>query len=448
MKKVNLDRTKKSTLKKNIVKIMSFLGAMLFTTAVAYSKDFSTWFMVFGDMRGEIKPCGCSAEGDMGGLERRASYLEQKRAEHQQSLYFDLGNNFPKPSAQGTLKIELIQKSLKTLKPEVILLGGTEWQYGLDILDKTLPYLASNFLAENTQILRQKVIERGQKTFDVWGFLSPSQVYQNQNAKPLFADANPQLLEKWQESFKDGATRVLLFRGNEKELELFAKSKQFDVILLGNPSDDELDQELSLQTSEGTFLRVATKGQGALEGTFPNLKMVWLYSSFPNHPSQAAFFEKYDADVKTLFFQQLEIQSKLQKDTPYAGATTCQTCHVAETKIWQKSVHAHAFATLEKVDKQYDPECIQCHTVGFQKQGFLSDRLTPEFKNVQCENCHGASKAHATNPAVVKPALDAKQMCVSCHQGSHSPTFQFEPYWTKIRHSLFGQNDFNSVQPH
>ena len=302
-----------------MTKVISLLMGMLCLPLMIYAQ---TWFMVFGDMRGEIKPCGCNAEGDMGGLERRASYLEQRRKEHQQSIYFDLGNNFPKPSAQGTLKIELIQKSLKTLKPEVILLGSTEWQYGLNILDRNLPYLASNFLEKNEYILKQKIILRGQNKFEVLGFLSPDAVYQNQNANPQFAHANSKLLQEWQTSFTEDATRILLFRGSQTELEFFAKSKQFDVILTGNPSADELNQKLSVQTNAGKFLRVATKGQGVLEGFFPHLKIVWLYNSFPNHPSQSAFFEKYNTDVRTLFFQQLEIQAKLQKESPYAGATT------------------------------------------------------------------------------------------------------------------------------
>jgi len=44
-----------------------------------------------GDLRGEIKPCGCAEEGDMGGLLRRLTYIKQKHSPHKNILYFDLG---------------------------------------------------------------------------------------------------------------------------------------------------------------------------------------------------------------------------------------------------------------------------------------------------------------------------------------------------------------------
>ena len=62
-----------------------------------------------GDIRGEIKPCGCAEEGDMGGLLRRHTFFNQQKRKYSDLFYFDLGNNFPEPSEQGNLKIKLIQ---------------------------------------------------------------------------------------------------------------------------------------------------------------------------------------------------------------------------------------------------------------------------------------------------------------------------------------------------
>ena len=38
-----------------------------------------------GDLRGEIKPCGCAEEGDMGGLPRRFTFFK-----NQNSIYENL----------------------------------------------------------------------------------------------------------------------------------------------------------------------------------------------------------------------------------------------------------------------------------------------------------------------------------------------------------------------
>ena len=56
----------------------------------------------------------------MGGLPRRATFFQQLQDEGE-VVYFDLGNNFPKPSEQGNLKVSLIHQSLKEINPSVIL---------------------------------------------------------------------------------------------------------------------------------------------------------------------------------------------------------------------------------------------------------------------------------------------------------------------------------------
>ncbi len=88
-----------------------------------------------GDLRGEIQPCGCAEEGDMGGLPRRLTFFKQQQSLHSSLLYLDLGNNFPEPSGQGDLKIQLIQSALKKLRPQAVLVGPKEWQNGLKTLD-------------------------------------------------------------------------------------------------------------------------------------------------------------------------------------------------------------------------------------------------------------------------------------------------------------------------
>ena len=96
----------------------TFLSLLLFPVlAVAQNP-----LLIFsGDLRGEIKPCGCAEEGDMGGLLRRLTYINQKHLHHENLLYFDLGNNFPEPSQQGDLKIPLIHSALEKMNPEAVL---------------------------------------------------------------------------------------------------------------------------------------------------------------------------------------------------------------------------------------------------------------------------------------------------------------------------------------
>jgi len=119
----------------------------------------------------------------------------------------------------------------------------------------------------------------------------------------------------------------------------------------------------------------------------------------------------------------------------YVGSQACKGCHKKEYKIWEESGHAHAYQTLVDAkrpgNRQYDPECIVCHTVGFgYETGFVTVEKTAKLKDVGCESCHGPSSLHVANkndpewqkrinpwrhlPAANREAA-IDQMCQKCH---------------------------------
>ena len=438
-----------------------------------------------GDLRGEIKPCGCSPEGQMGGLQRRLSYLEQnlgrgtrgqiplsqerphrERTGATAPILVDLGNNFPEPTAQGRFKIELIDSLLGKFPPAAILPGPGELRAGVAGLSSGLPYVLGNDSAGKRFAAVVRVRRQG-RTIAIHGYLSPSGVYQDGQSHFRLEPAAA-FLKKIPRP-KPGETALLLFRGSDEELATFHRSGKFALIIAGNPSADELQQITERKIGVTSFPQVPTKGQGLLRiqlnlsapdgkaphqagtsaaGTTGESSVDWLKENWPDHPAAAPVFAKYDERVKGLFFARMEIMERQQRESPFAGAQACQACHLSAHEAWKKSRHAGALATLEKVGKQFDPECLACHVVGLEKGGFISKELTPALANVQCENCHGPGKDHARNPAqrtgppvgvssnngavMVKPDM---RTCRTCHRGSHSPTFAFSVYWPKVIHS-------------
>jgi len=84
----------------------------------------------------------------------------------------------------------------------------------------------------------------------------------------------------------------------------------------------------------------------------------------------------------------------------YAGTEACKRCHDTAYTAWKASKHSHAYQTLVDAkwpsNRQYDAECIVCHTVGFgYKTGFKDAEKASFLKNVGCESCHGPGKAHS-----------------------------------------------------
>jgi hypothetical protein len=164
-------------------------------------------------------------------------------------------------------------------------------------------------------------------------------------------------------------------------------------------------------------------------------------------------------------------QSKhpLQVDPPgetptFVGSQACKKCHEGAYDIWTNTPHSHAYEKLVVKAKQpslrqYDPECIVCHTVGFGYQsGFVTEEKTPKLTGVGCESCHGPGSEHARHPnntawyklmnpwkapenekAEEKKAriLRIDKFCQGCHDidnDVHWAHGGFERKWPKIAH--------------
>ena len=114
----------------------------------------------------------------------------------------------------------------------------------------------------------------------------------------------------------------------------------------------------------------------------------------------------------------------------YLGEKTCRRCHEMEYQMYTSQLHAHAFETLVKNQRDSTPECLPCHVVGMgQAGGFVSKQATPDLVNVQCENCHGIGTKHPVEGSIVGP--DA---CITCHTHEQSPNFQYDEMVAKIVH--------------
>jgi hypothetical protein len=94
----------------------------------------------------------------------------------------------------------------------------------------------------------------------------------------------------------------------------------------------------------------------------------------------------------------------------FVGSEVCAGCHQHAATVWEASQHAKAFEGLAAAKapshRQFDPECVKCHTVGFNHptgyfdppQASKMAAHNAKFANVGCESCHGPGSAHANNP--------------------------------------------------
>src|SRR5262249_52161504 len=126
--------------------------------------------------------------------------------------------------------------------------------------------------------------------------------------------------------------------------------------------------------------------------------------------------EKYAKEVKdnSKFLAQWPrgqhpVQAQFAK-AEYVGSAECASCHKHAYKVWKDTKHAKALTTLTQAKnpslRDFDPECIRCHTVGFEyntgyydppKDGDLTEHNLG-LRDVGCESCHGPGSAHIKKP--------------------------------------------------
>ena len=122
----------------------------------------------------------------------------------------------------------------------------------------------------------------------------------------------------------------------------------------------------------------------------------------------------------------------------YIGNRKCRLCHFEYFKEWEKDPHANAFTRLGRM--QNNPYCLKCHTTGFREaQGFVSEKITPELRGVQCEACHGPGSIHKDNPhdkgsLPIGRQIDYERVCIKCHDRNWTPEFDYEKYRKRIEH--------------
>jgi hypothetical protein len=345
------------------------------------------------------------------------------------------------------------------------------------------------------------------------------------NDKGEFQD-NGELLKKVVQSLaanpKKPELNILLYQGSVKEAEFLAKDwPQFQVILcLADDSEPpqypiEVAGKLHPSGQRTLVIQVGHKGRyvgvvGAFKkaggGVDLKYQLVPLGEEYVTPGTEAEalkanpvlpLLENYARQVKEWNFlaevprvahpaQILEPKLNLT----FIGSAKCQNCHAAEFVKWKGTHHSNAFDALEKTAKrpslrQYDAECIVCHTVGFgYKTGYEDDKKTPELLNVGCESCHGPGSGHAADPknkallalqspwkqqlndklpnlafmnkmaalngiergqqpmapATLRLINKTNEMCQRCHNHENDPNFDLYTNWPKIHHSAPPKN--------
>ncbi|GIV01864.1 MAG: hypothetical protein KatS3mg015_0694 [Fimbriimonadales bacterium] len=372
--------------------------------------------VITGDIRGYLSPCGCT-KPMMGGVKRMATVVRSLTAQPN-VWYVDLGNWTEGKGRQDQLKADALAELFAALKPSYLNVGAIE--AGISPAELlALDQIAGGRLASDS--LQAEFLRSGD--LPILGLLSED----TKSVLPI-RPAREALLSR-------PDAEVVLFAGNHERAHALAEAEYGNgrLLIYSHRGDPPRNPE---EVNGWTLVSVGDKCRyvGRIErinGKWTNFRLIELG---PEHNDDSLAHRLYESYLMRVDEEGLLDQvPRTPSEHQYVGSQACASCHPSAFDIWKDTNHAHAYATLVATKNHRDPECVGCHVVGLTKvSGFVSVDKTPDLKDVGCESCHGPGSAH-----IVKPTASMKagpESCQSCHVPDHSPGFQFDLYWDKIKH--------------
>lgn len=528
----------------------------LFTKWPAPERKPEMVLVLTGQMHGYLQKCGCS-NPQKGGLERRYNFIESLKARGWEVVGLDVGD-LPRPlpysptTEQTLAKYEYGMKALQLMGYRAVALGREEMslptlnalaKFSIQKGNETPRVLAANVANReafpnaaggsaigDAEVLTAKSGLKVGVMGLAGGELVRKNVDKSVNFVPKTADAVNGVLADWKKAKTD--VNVMLYQGpfdwtdpdtgKKTDAESAAAAfPQFHVILCKTPDDSDAPLAPAKANDGATMIcQVGQRGQSiGVIGVYRGEAGIELYyervvmsDEFETQPAREKgnamlqLLQEYSDTVKDNdFLSEMAKRKKLHatqaqaKGAAYAGDSQCVECHKAETEVFAKTKHAHAYDALAKIAKhptgrQFDGECIICHTVGYEYQtGYVNEKRTPNLKNVQCESCHGPASLHVAEetanvkkkpnlqlhtaapflspwkaggkgamPSVEKLDAYAKetdqtrkealltkseyevflrvhQTCSTCHDIDNDPHFKLESYWKNVAHTGLGK---------
>lgn len=456
-----------------------------------------------GEQRGYLEPCGCS-ERQSGGLARRADLVNQLQARGWSVTGFDLGGTLKRNRRQSEMKFEFTRDALNTMGYKSLGLGAEDLKLGalklFESFSRTqseeefdLPFLSANVTLLTTREIgtpqQYRIVNAGGVRIAVTSILGekfqkemypvgaepdPSEI----RIDPV-DDVLPAVIQQMRAEQPD-LMLLLSYGRRDVSAQIAEKYPVFDlVVTAGSPEDPVGRIE---RVGDSLFLTVGTKGKNVgVVGYYPGADPQFRFEvveldrfRFGHAPAMDRRMEQYQQLLKetNLIATEPSVQHTFGAGYEFIGSERCADCHDEAYDIWKDSLHSHAYDSLTvewarhhhdpgmaarvRVDRVHDPECINCHTTGWDAQevlrfetGFNGIETTPHLVGVGCESCHGPGSRHVEleeagaddgllSAERLKLHLSVEtavgQTCSKCHDFENSPDFDFDTYWPQIEH--------------
>ncbi len=449
------------------------------------------------NINGETHPCGCR-KFPLGGLPQVAGYLGDAK-KSSPVIYVDTGDMlFPSPNVPDTMKDSISYTAGKLVEAQnklglrYFVPGDQDFAFGVDYLAKISKSADFEFLIANLKkdskikAKEYAFIESNGVKLVLIGAIEPG-LFSSEAKSELtnFSKAIKTTLAKVSKDSKakDAHIVLLTHAGLASDEKLAKMYPQIDWIV-GAHSQSFL--RFPEEVKDTKIVQGLSRNHYIGEITFPfNVEKKASYQLVPMDETMDKKLEDNPMTPWLASFKselekiQAKEQSKLSSEGPAEHRLktylSCNECHKPQTEFWQGTAHSLAWQTLVKAKASNNPQCIGCHSLGYQNpEGFLTTAgivegegldekkkeaywkevhatfkgpesvrelkekkrrelsnkwvkidskhgVESNFSNVQCLNCHAKHPEHPFNMEDGPKQDGYANKCLSCHTADQSP---------------------------
>ncbi|MCR4317409.1 MAG: DUF1573 domain-containing protein [Planctomycetes bacterium] len=404
------------------------------------------------DFLSNIESCDCH-DNQLGGIGRLATAIREEKDANPEAIFITGGDlvDFDEARPHLRLRAEALRDSLPRLGVDVFVPGERELSYGAAFFEQpfrnpglTNPLVLSNY-AKNEPVSRARIFERKGLRIAVLSIV-------HEQFRRGGDDLSPALeaLENELNRIADQADAFVVVAHMHDHQPPWNAPQFADLDLVyqsgprmgGNTFQSRLlpngvylvsgSQELESYARTSMYFDDARNRLEQVTTEIP------LSGVFAEDEQVSAIVSTYHERLRAVNARPTTLTGA---EDGFVGSETCGTCHVSAAQVWSAARHSHAYESLVESGSQGDPECLACHTTGYLNTGgYDGTSESAHLASVGCEQCHGPSASHVRTvqqgAAVIAmpPRKPNVNTCSGCHTRKHSPSFNFDQYWPRIRH--------------
>lgn len=411
-----------------------------------------------GDDYGNVKSCGCDYTGDLGGIHRRAAFVQKSRQSDKNIILVDTGDMLPGSGGLLRIKADVYTKALPSIGYDAVGLGDNEVLYMRQNRNWKLtevPALCSNITDSKSSLplaSRKYIIKTtgsGLKVgiMSVLGDIIINPEMQKKLGIKVIPPTNalPPIIDELKN--KVDILVLISHTGFDTAKRLAEILPEVDVIIAGHPPVSSLDKAARVNNSVIVQSWPGGKRVGRLtmeigsSDKIDNFKCdyIGMSTDIPEDPVISQLIAKHDKEIEEYYAGKWKLDQSgsdaLDNNTSkYMSSSSCKDCHETEYNAWKNTSHATAYESLKNDGRFDNIECISCHTTGARTaNGFRSNDSTPELSGVQCESCHGVGESHVSAPGKGYGTI-SETTCIQCHDPAHSAEFNFMKHIKRVVH--------------